>query len=58
MGWTDGRVKQVRKANEKLDTCIHYGACESRCLYQLHIQELLPKAMPSLWGHMENRTIP
>jgi hypothetical protein len=58
MGWTDGRVEQVRKAKEKLDGCIHCGACESRCPYQLHIQELLPKAMESLWDHMENRTIP
>ena len=58
MGWTDSRVEQVRKAKEKLEGCIHCGACESRCPYQLHIQELLPKAMASLWDHMENRTIP
>ncbi len=58
MGWTDSRVEQVRKAKDKLDSCIHCGACESRCPYQLHIQELLPKAMESLWDHMENRTIP
>jgi predicted aldo/keto reductase-like oxidoreductase len=58
MGWTDSRVEQVRKAKEKLDGCIHCGACESRCPYELHIQELLPKAMESLWDHMENRTIP
>jgi len=58
MGWTDARVDQVRRAREKLDTCIHCGACESRCPYELHIQELLPKAMAALWDHMENRTIP
>ena len=58
MGWTDARVEQVRRAKERLDTCIHCGACESRCPYELHVQELLPKAMESLWDHMENRSIP
>ncbi len=58
MGWTDARAEQVRSAKEKLDGCIHCGACESRCPYELHIQELLPKAMATLWDHMENRTIP
>ena len=58
MGWTDARVEQVRRARDKLDTCIHCGDCESRCPYELHIQELLPKAMATLWDHMENRTIP
>ena len=58
MGWTDARVEQVRKAREKLEGCIHCGACESRCPYQLHIQELLPRAMATLWDHMESRSIP
>jgi hypothetical protein len=58
MGWTDSRVESVKRAKEKLDTCIHCGACESKCPYELHIQELLPKAMATLWDHMENRTIP
>jgi predicted aldo/keto reductase-like oxidoreductase len=53
MGWTDARVEQVRNAKEKLDVCAHCGACESRCPYQLHIQELLPETMASLWGLME-----
>jgi len=58
MGWTDSRVESVKRAKEKLDACIHCGVCESKCPYELHIQELLPKAMASLWDHMENRTIP
>ena len=58
MGWSENRVKNVKKAKEKLDTCIHCGDCESRCPYDLPIQELLPKAMESLWDHMENQTIP
>jgi predicted aldo/keto reductase-like oxidoreductase len=58
MGWTERRLKQVKEAKEKIDTCIHCGVCESRCPYNLPIQELLPKAMESLWTHMENQTIP
>lgn len=58
MGWSAGRVKMVKAAKEKLDTCIHCGLCESRCPYNLPIQELLPKAMASLWDLMDNQTIP
>ncbi|MCW4048170.1 MAG: aldo/keto reductase [Candidatus Bathyarchaeota archaeon] len=58
MGWSDNRVRMVKNAKEKLDTCIHCGECETRCPYNLPIQELLPKAMESLWDRMENRTIP
>ena len=58
MGWSENRVKMVKEAKEKLDTCIHCGLCESRCPYELPIQELLPIAMKSLWDHMENQTIP
>ena len=58
MGWSEGRVKMVKAAKEKLDTCTHCGLCESRCPYNLPIQELLPKAMASLWNLMENQTIP
>jgi predicted aldo/keto reductase-like oxidoreductase len=58
MGWSENRVKMVKNAKEKLDNCIHCGQCESKCPYDLPIQELLPKAMESLWDHMENQTIP
>jgi len=58
MGWTESRVNSVKEAKEKLETCIHCGECESRCPYGLPIQELLPKAMQSLWDLMESRTIP
>ena len=58
MGWSEGRVKMVKAAKEKLDTCSHCGLCESRCPYELPIQELLPKAMESLWDRMENLSIP
>jgi predicted aldo/keto reductase-like oxidoreductase len=58
MGWTESRVNSVKEAKEKLETCIHCGECESRCPYDLPIQELLPKAMQSLWDLMESRTIP
>jgi predicted aldo/keto reductase-like oxidoreductase len=57
-GWTERRVNSVKEAKEKLETCIHCGQCESRCPYSLPIQELLPKAMQSLWDRMESRTIP
>ncbi|MFC1802357.1 aldo/keto reductase [Thermoproteota archaeon] len=58
MGWNENRVKMVKMAKEKLDTCTHCDICESRCPYNLPIQELLPNAMESLWNHMENQTIP
>jgi len=58
MGWTESRVNSVKEAREKLETCIHCGECESRCPYSLPIQELLPKAMQSLWDLMESRSIP
>jgi predicted aldo/keto reductase-like oxidoreductase len=58
MGWSENRVRMVKKAKEKLSTCTHCGLCESRCPYNLTIQELLPRAMESLWNHMENQTIP
>jgi predicted aldo/keto reductase-like oxidoreductase len=58
MGWSEKRVNMVKKAKEKLDACDHCGLCESRCPYELPIQDLLPKAMESLWNHMENQTIP
>ena len=58
MGWTESRVNSVKEAKEKLETCIHCGECESRCPYSLPIQELLPKAMQSLWDRMESRSIP
>jgi predicted aldo/keto reductase-like oxidoreductase len=58
MGWSENRVKMVKNAKDKLETCIHCGLCESRCPYKLPIQELLPKAMESLWELMENRIIP
>lgn len=58
MGWSEGRVRMVKSAKEKLETCIHCGLCESRCPYNLPIQELLPKAMESLWDYMENQTVP
>jgi len=49
---------RAQYAKEKFDGCIHCGECESRCPYELPIQELLPRAMQSLWDHMENQTIP
>ncbi len=58
MGWSERRVEAVKEAKEKLETCIHCGECESRCPYNLPIQELLPRAMQSLWDLMESRTIP
>jgi hypothetical protein len=58
MGWSERRVEEVKEAKEKLETCIHCGECESRCPYNLPIQELLPNAMQSLWGLMESRSIP
>lgn len=58
MGWTDSRVEDVKNAKVKLENCSHCGTCESRCPYGLPIQELLPKAMESLWNRIENRTIP
>ena len=58
MGWSDSRVQMVKDAKEKLDNCIHCGLCESRCPYELPIQELLPKAMERLWDLMESRSIP
>ena len=58
MGWSERRVESVKDAKLKLETCIHCGECESRCPYGLPIQELLPKAMQSLWDLMESRTIP
>jgi len=58
MGWSDSRVEEVKDAKMKLETCIHCGECESRCLYGLPIQELLLKAMQSLWDLMESRAIP
>ena len=58
MGWTESRVNSVKEAKEKLETCINCGECESRCPYGLPIQELLPKAMQSLWDLMESRIIP
>ncbi len=58
MGWSDRRVEAVKDAKMKLDTCIHCGECEIRCPYNLPIQELLPKAMQSLWDLMESRKIP
>jgi len=58
MGWSDRRVEAVKDAKMKLETCIHCGECERRCPYGLPIQELLPKAMQSLWDLMESRTIP
>jgi predicted aldo/keto reductase-like oxidoreductase len=58
MGWSDSRVKAVKDAKMKLETCIHCGECESRCPYGLPIQELLPQAMQRIWDLMENRTIP
>ncbi|MCK4582433.1 aldo/keto reductase [Candidatus Bathyarchaeota archaeon] len=58
MGWSERRVEAVKEAKEKLETCIHCGECESRCPYNLPIQELLPKAMQSLWDRMESRSIP
>lgn len=58
MGWSDSRVEGMKKAFEKVETCIECGACESRCPYELPIIELLPEAVKSLKVHMENRTIP
>ena len=58
MGWSDRRVDEVKRAKLLLDTCIHCGQCESRCPYNLPIQDLLPKAMESLWNRMEDRSIP
>jgi predicted aldo/keto reductase-like oxidoreductase len=58
MGWSDRRIDEVKRAKILLDTCIHCGACESRCPYGLPIQDLLPKAMESLWNRMEDRSIP
>ena len=58
MGWSESRVKSVKAAKEKLDTCIECGQCEERCPYELPIGDLLPKVMESLWDHMENQTIP
>ncbi len=56
MGWSERRVKAVKEAKPKVDSCILCGACEERCPYHLPIRELLPVAMESLWTHMENRT--
>jgi predicted aldo/keto reductase-like oxidoreductase len=58
MGWSERRIKAVKEAKEKLDTCIDCGECEDRCPYELPIRELLPQVMNSLWDHMENQTIP
>jgi predicted aldo/keto reductase-like oxidoreductase len=58
MGWSSERADEVKRAKLLLDTCIHCGACESRCPYNLPIQDLLPKAMESLWTRMEERSIP
>ena len=58
MGWSERRVATVKNAKEKLETCIHCGECESKCPYNLPIQELLPKALQSLWDLMESRSIP
>lgn len=58
MGWSESRVESMKKAFEKVDTCIECGACESRCPYELPIIKLLPEAVQSLKVHMKNRTIP
>jgi len=58
MGWSDSRVESMKKAFEKVETCLECGECESRCPYELPIIKLLPEAMASLRVHMENRTIP
>lgn len=58
MGWSDSRVEGLKKAFDKVETCIECGACESRCPYELPIIKLLPEAVSSLKVHMENRTIP
>ena len=58
MGWSDSRAEGVKNAKMKLENCAHCGTCESRCPYSLPIQELLPKAMESLWNLMEDRAIP
>lgn len=58
MGWSESRVKAVKDAKEKLDSCIDCGQCEDRCPYELPIRDLLPKVMTSLWDHMEKQTIP
>jgi len=58
MGWSDSRVEGLKKAFEKVDTCIECGACESKCPYELPIITLLPEAVASLKVHMKNRTIP
>ncbi len=58
MGWSDSRVESMKKAFEKVKTCIECGECESRCPYELPIIKLLPEFVASLKIHMENRTIP
>ena len=55
---TDEEHRLIERDKEKLETCIHCGECESRCPYDLPMQELLPKAMQSLWDRMESRSIP
>ena len=56
-GWSERTVKRIREVKEKLDTCINCGTCESRCPYNLPIQELLTKTMENLWNQLEKQTL-
>jgi predicted aldo/keto reductase-like oxidoreductase len=58
MGWQEGTVKQVDEAADKVAQCLHCGACETRCPYELPIRALLPEKMDRLRKLKATKTIP